>query len=156
MKEILFKRKFREKLNLANIWSDAFESSFGTTIGCPDLAVQFAPLETSGWVVRPIIFLELKVGEFVAGELVVSDIRPAQYAWHRNFLKFGGIVLTVVGVGDKNNWKAVVMKNFTQERFLQFCGNKRVGKHEHTDWPSYNCSQSDYHALSRWARIINS
>lgn len=163
--ELEFKRKLREQLDKSGIWSEAFEPTFGSSSGVGDLAVQFSefcfvdPELPSGHIfIKPIVFIELKVGVALAdGSLKVRKIRAAQYSWKRGLQIKGGHCFTVVGVGGvkAGSFSAYVLPNFSQARFMQFVKDGVVGKNEYINWPSHACTKSDYLALLEWERNSN-
>jgi len=158
MKELDFKRRFRARLAEGGNWTDAFEPAYGTTMGCPDIAVQFDKFQVvlDGPArlaqVKPIVFCELKVGAIVdGGQLKVTVIRPAQYSWHRVFTASGGVCCFVVGVGGPKSWKAFVLKGMDAKRFGEFNKNGIVRKDEYKDWPE-KLSLRNYIEMREWAR----
>ena len=162
--ELAFKRLFRERLKRNKVWTEAFEPTFGSSSGVADIAVQFdqlcvvdQELPAGHIFVKPIVFVELKVGELLPdGKLLVTKIRPAQYSWKRELQQNGGQCFTVVGVpialSKPPFVSAFVLPNFNQIRFMKFVKDGVIEKDEYINWPSYECTKSNYIALCEWER----
>jgi hypothetical protein len=90
--ETKFKRWF---LGQWKGWSESYEPRAGSGMGIPDIQLL---------VGSKLLPVECKVGEWVRGNLMVSEIRPAQISWHHRFQAAGGRSCFVVGVDDDGKW----------------------------------------------------
>jgi hypothetical protein len=90
-------------LNDYHGWAEGFHPALGSQTGIPDT------MFLKNGVLIPI---ELKIGEFVKGKLVVNDIRPAQIRWAKKFKLFGGKSGFVCGVPLLNDFWATFLLPF--------------------------------------------
>jgi hypothetical protein len=92
-------------------WMDRIEPTRGSTIGFPDVLVL-----TDG-AQFPI---ELKIGTIRDGRIFADEVRPAQVIWHRDFERFGGSSLLLIGapLEKAGHWAAFAVSG-TRARYWQ-------------------------------------
>jgi hypothetical protein len=81
-------------------WVEGFHPALGSNTGIPDTMFLWN---------SALVPVELKIGEFVKGDLKVKDIRPAQIRWAKKFRSFGGRSLFVCGVPSGDNWSVYLL-----------------------------------------------
>jgi Holliday junction resolvase len=97
-----FQQWFVREWEKSGRWAENIHPSFGTKTGIPDVFLLISKL---------LVPIEMKTAELVAGELKVSDIRPAQIRWSRKFAAHGGACGLAAGLRDGKSWRIAVVRN---------------------------------------------
>lgn len=97
--ETRYKRKVRTHYEQAGHWSEAYEPAMGSGTGYPDIQL-LSPLKV-------LLPAELKVGDIKGDRVFPREVRGDQVVWARNFYRYGGISIMMIGVErvkDSNIW----------------------------------------------------
>ena len=90
----------RELLKNCIGWADSFHPSSGSKTGIPDVTFLY------DGVLLPV---ELKIGKIVGEWLFISDVRPSQIRWAKEFRKAGGRSAFLCGVIEDGKWSSILL-----------------------------------------------
>ena len=115
----------RELLKNYPGWAASFHPSFGSKTGIPDAMFLFN---------GSLLPIELKIGKVAGDWLFISDVRPSQIRWAKEFRKCGGTSAFLCGVIEDGAWSPIMLP-FDQvvkmRRRFSMSDCKRIKRYSH-------------------------